>query len=162
MGRREDRRVEASSQTMGLVRRAGRVACALALLSVSGLAACSNPSSTASRPTLDVTMSDFDIKVSRDSVPAGPVVLHVVNDGPSTHEINVDLSRYDPAKLPLQRDGLTADEDAPGLHRINSIEQVNLRQSGDLKLDLKPGRYVLWCNLEGHYLGGMHASFEVQ
>ena len=28
--------------------------------------------------------------------------------------------------------------------------------------DLKPGRYVLWCNLEGHYLGGMHASFEVQ
>ena len=40
---------------------------------------------------IDVTMHDFGIEVSRRSVPAGKVVLHVTNNGPSTHEINVDL-----------------------------------------------------------------------
>jgi uncharacterized cupredoxin-like copper-binding protein len=107
-------------------------------------------------------MRDFGIKVSRHSVRAGLVVLHVTNDGPSTHEINVDLSRYQAGKIPLQRDGLTAAEDARGLHRIDSIEQVNLHRTEDLTLDLKPGRYVLWCNLEGHYLGGMHETFDVR
>ena len=135
----------------------------LALLLAALVAGCStgsSPAATGSR--IDVTMHDFGIKVSRQSVPAGTVVLHVTNDGPSTHEINVDLTRYRAAKIPLQRDGLTAAEDALGLHRIDSIEQVNLHRTQDLTLHLKPGRYVLWCNLEGHYLGGMHETFDVR
>ena len=107
-------------------------------------------------------MHDFGITVSRRSVPAGTVVLHVSNRGPSTHEINVDLTRYEPGKIPLQADGLTANEEAKGLRRVDSIEQVNLHHTGDLTLRLPPGRYVLWCNLEGHYLGGMHESFDVR
>ena len=31
-----------------------------------------------------------------------------------------------------------------------------------LGLGLTPGNYVLYCNLEGHYLGGMHASLAVR
>jgi uncharacterized cupredoxin-like copper-binding protein len=27
---------------------------------------------------------------------------------------------------------------------------------------LAPGHYVLFCNLEGHYLGGMNVSLEVR
>ncbi len=128
---------------------------------LASLAACSGSTSSAAGSRIDVTMHDFGISVSRHSVPAGRVVLHVTNDGPSTHEINVDLTRYEAGKIPLQRDELTADEDAPGIQRVNSIEQVNLHHTGDLPLDLKPGRYVLWCNLEGHYLGGMHQTFDV-
>ena len=135
---------------------------ALALLAIVSAAGCSSHASAAAGPRIDVTMSDFAIKVSRHSVPAGPVVLHVTNDGPSTHEINVDLTRYAGGKIPLEEDGLTAAEDAPGLHRVNSIEQVNLHNTDDLTVDLKPGRYVLWCNLEGHYLGGMHETFDVR
>ena len=134
-----------------------------AVVLLAGLTGCSRDSSSvAADARIDVTMRDFAIKVSRHSVPAGKVLLHVTNDGPSTHEINVDLSRYAAADLPLQTDGLTAAEDAPGLERIDSIEQVNLRHAGDMTLDLKPGRYVLWCNLEGHYLGGMHEAFDVR
>jgi uncharacterized cupredoxin-like copper-binding protein len=33
--------------------------------------------------------------------------------------------------------------------------------SGALTLALTRGRYVLFCNLEGHYLTGMYASIEV-
>lgn len=144
----------------------GRTACsvlALALLLAIGLAGCSTSSSSAATGSrIDVTMHDFGIKVSRHSVPAGTVVLHVTNDGPSTHEINVDRTRYSSGEIPLQRDGLTAAEDAKGLRRIDSIEQVNLHRTADLTVELKPGRYVLWCNLEGHYLGGMHETFNVR
>lgn len=145
-------------------RRAAR--CALgalvSVLAVSGLAGCTGSSSAAPGTRVDVTIGDFHVKVSRRTVPAGTVVLHVTNHGPSTHEINVDLSRYDSADLPIESDGLTAAEDAKGLRRIDSIEQVDLHHSADLTLELKPGHYVLWCNLEGHYLGGMHVSLDVR
>jgi uncharacterized cupredoxin-like copper-binding protein len=145
-----------------LFRRAGLPALVLAVLFLASVAGCSTTSSSATGSRIDVTMHDFGIKVSRHEVPAGRVVLRVKNDGPSTHEINVDLTRYGSGKIPLQRDGLTAAEDAKGIERIDSIEQVNLHDTGDLALDLKPGRYVLWCNLEGHYLGGMHETFDVR
>jgi uncharacterized cupredoxin-like copper-binding protein len=29
-------------------------------------------------------------------------------------------------------------------------------------LNLTPGRYVMYCNLEGHYLGGMYAALTVR
>jgi uncharacterized cupredoxin-like copper-binding protein len=143
--------------------RVARSALALTVLLTGSVAGCSKASSsTATGSRINVTMHDFGIKVSRHSVPAGTVLLHVTNNGPSTHEINVDLTPYRAGKIPLQRDGLTAAEDAPGLHRIDSIEQLNLHRTKDLTLDLKPGRYVLWCNLEGHYLGGMHVTFDVR
>jgi uncharacterized cupredoxin-like copper-binding protein len=30
-----------------------------------------------------------------------------------------------------------------------------------LALSLQPGRYVFFCNMEGHYMGGMHGVLEV-
>jgi uncharacterized cupredoxin-like copper-binding protein len=144
-----------------LGRRAVVSAFALTLLGAS-LVGCSAASPSAHASRIDVTMHDFGIKMSRRSVPAGMVVLHVTNNGPSTHEINVDLTSYQAGKIPLKLDGLTAAEDARGLKRIDSIEQVNLHRTEDLTLDLQPGRYVLWCNLEGHYLGGMHETFDVR
>jgi uncharacterized cupredoxin-like copper-binding protein len=158
--RRED--VVIRFRTMFRRRRAVLSVLALTLLVIGSVSGCSTASPTATGARIDVTMHDFGIKLSRHSVLAGKVVLRVTNDGPSTHEINVDRTRYPTGKLPLQRDGLTAAEDAPGLHRIDSIEQLNLHRTEDLTLDLKPGRYVLWCNLEGHYLGGMHETFDVR
>ena len=31
-----------------------------------------------------------------------------------------------------------------------------------LRLHLAPGRYVLFCNMSGHYLGGMHTELVVE
>lgn len=136
----------------------------IALVLVTAIAAgagCtpSTPKSDGSR--VDVTVKDFAIAVSRHTVPAGTVVLHMTNDGPSTHEVNVDRTHYASAYIPRERDGLTADESAPGLRRIDSIEQLDLHHTDDLTVHLRPGRYVLWCNLEGHYLGGMHETIDV-
>ena len=123
-----------------------------------GLPATAAP---AARASDDVTIRDFSIKASRPNVLSGDVVLHVHNVGPSTHEFNVDRTDLAGDALPLQSDGLTVNEDAPSLHRIDSIEQLDLGSRHDLTVKLKPGHYVLWCNLEGHYLGGMHYSLDV-
>jgi len=74
----------------------------------------------------------------------------------------VDRTDLASGALPLKADGLTVDEESKALHRIDSIEQLNLGNTGDLSLNLKPGHYVLYCNLEGHYLGGMHVGFDVR
>ena len=31
-----------------------------------------------------------------------------------------------------------------------------------LKLHLAPGRYILFCNMEGHYMAGMHTELVVR
>ena len=109
----------------------------------------------------DVTLHDFGIKAKRTTVEAGQVVLHIHNAGPSTHEINVDRTSDAAPDLPLKADGLTVSEDDASLQRIDSIEELNLGATQDLTLHLKPGHYVLYCNLEGHYLGGMHMALNV-
>src|SRR5581483_8734697 len=127
-------------------------------------ALCAGPSAlAASAPVdrIDVTMHDFKLKLSRPAVPAGRVVIHVHNRSPSTHEINLDRTDLPSGALPLKHDGLTVDEESVALHRIDSIEQLNIGESADLNVRLRPGHYVLYCNLEGHYLGGMHAAFDV-
>ncbi len=108
-----------------------------------------------------VTLEDFSVKASQATVRAGTVVLHIHNAGPSTHEINVDRTNDAASELPLKADGLTVDEDDPSLRRIDSIEELDLGTTGDLTLRLQPGHYVFYCNLEGHYLGGMHAALNV-
>ena len=62
-------------------------------------------------------------------------------------------------ELPIAADGLSVDEDrvAP----VGELTEVPTDASASLTVPLAPGRYVLFCNLEGHYLTGMHASIEV-
>ena len=60
-----------------------------ALLVVGPTTPSARAASDDARP-VDVTLHDFGIKAGRATVPAGEVVLHVHNAGPSTHEINVD------------------------------------------------------------------------
>ena len=39
---------------------------------------------------------------------------------------------------------------------------IDLWHTDTLVLRLPPGHYVVFCNLEGHYLGGMHTLLEVR
>jgi hypothetical protein len=44
---------------------------------------------------------------------------------------------------------------------VGEISEVDTLTTQDLVLHLAPGRYIFYCNLEGHYLGGMHGVLEV-
>jgi uncharacterized cupredoxin-like copper-binding protein len=82
----------------------------------------------------------------------------VTNRGPDAHELIV--VRVQGTRLPLRRDGLTVDEDALESKVAGLLEPAEAT-TRTLDLHLKPGRYVLFCNMAGHYLSGMHATLVV-
>jgi uncharacterized cupredoxin-like copper-binding protein len=111
---------------------------------------------------MNVLLEDFKVREDAAVVPAGTVRFRIVNQGPTTHELNVIRTARAPDKLPLQRDGLTVNEDAPGLDHLDEAEGLDIGDRRTLVLQLAAGNYVLYCNIEGHYLGGMHAAFTVR
>ncbi len=111
--------------------------------------------------TVSVTLKDFRITASSPTVAAGGVQFRIHNNGPSTHEFVVVKTDYPDEGLPLASDGLTIDEKAPGVKDVGELDEVPLGASRTLVLQLRPGSYVLFCNLEGHYLGGMALSLKV-
>jgi len=54
---------------------------------------------------------------------------------------------------------LSVDEDA--VQSVGEISEVAAGENNTLSGHLTPGHYVVFCNLEGHYLGGMRAGIEV-
>jgi uncharacterized cupredoxin-like copper-binding protein len=130
---------------------------ALGLLS----SACSNsaPTRPPSAHSVKATLRDFRIATSTATVPSGTVVFLVHNDAPVTHEFVLVRTDFPATSLPLGVDGLSVDEDA-----VQSVEELSEVAAGEittLSAHLTPGHYVVFCNLEGHYLGGMRAGIEV-
>ena len=108
---------------------------------------------------VNVRVRDFAIKAPK-RIAAGELVLHVANAGPDMHELL--LARANGRKLPLRRDNLTVDEIRLEPRTIGALEDVQPDTSRAWKLQLPPGRYVLFCNMSGHYLGGMHRELIVR
>jgi uncharacterized cupredoxin-like copper-binding protein len=132
----------------------GGSACGLALASTSGRAAA-----TSSRPTVKITERDFSISAPKH-VRAGDVMFTVTNAGPDTHELIVVRSNGRP--LPLRTDGLTIDETRVERRTVGALDGAGPHTTRTLHVHLAPGRYVLLCNMAGHFLGGMHRQLVVR
>jgi uncharacterized cupredoxin-like copper-binding protein len=109
--------------------------------------------------TARITESDFRIKAP-PRLDAGPTVFRVVNRGPDDHELIV--VRAQTRRLPLRDDGLTVDEDALESVKVGTLEPGEPHAVRLLHLKLTPGTYELFCNMAGHFFGGMHAKLVVQ
>ncbi len=104
---------------------------------------------------VQVRERDFHIRAP-GALHAGKVALDVDNAGPVDHELIVVRAS---GALPRRSDGLTVDEDALESRTVGVLEAgLGERQ---LTVDLRPGRYEMFCNMQGHYLAGMHRSFRV-
>jgi uncharacterized cupredoxin-like copper-binding protein len=132
--------------------------CAVALAFLAG---CSSGSShkAAGAPSVRIQERDFRITVKPARVRAGTVRLVLHNKGPDTHELLIVRSAS--ADLPLRTDGLTINEAAVDKATMGVIEGKEPGTTEELALHLKPGRYELFCNMAGHYLGGMRAQLVV-
>jgi uncharacterized cupredoxin-like copper-binding protein len=111
---------------------------------------------------VNVLLEDFEVRPDAAVLPAGTVNFRIRNQGPTTHEFIVVRTDRAPDKLPLQRDGLTVNEEGPGVELVDEVDGLDIDDRQALVLDLTPGHYVMYCNLEGHYLGGMHAALTVR
>jgi hypothetical protein len=109
----------------------------------------------ASARGVQVRERDFRIRAPR-ALHEGKVAFDVDNAGPVDHELIVVRAS---GALPRRSDGLTIDEDSLESRTVGVLEPgLGERQ---LTVDLRPGRYEMFCNMQGHYLAGMHRSFRV-
>ena len=117
------------------------------------LGGCGSASThTGGQPTARVTERDFRISLPKRLSP-GEQVLAVHNKGPARHELIV--VRVKDGELPMRRDGVTVDEEAVKHREAGALEPGTPGATRELRVDLRPGRYVFFCNMSGHYLGGM-------
>jgi uncharacterized cupredoxin-like copper-binding protein len=116
---------------------------------------------TPSGTPVNVLLQDFKVRMDAAVVPAGTVSFRLLGQGPTTHEFIVVRTDLSPDKLPLQPDGLTVNEEALGVELVDEADGLDIDDRQTLDLRLAPGHYVMYCNLEGHYLGGMYAALTV-
>jgi hypothetical protein len=110
---------------------------------------------------VNVLLEDFKVREDAAVVPIGTVSFRIRNQGPTSHELIVVRTDRAPDKLPLQRDGLTVDEEGPGVKLVDDVGGLDIDDRETLVVDLAAGHYVMYCNFEGHYLGGMYAALTV-
>jgi uncharacterized cupredoxin-like copper-binding protein len=138
----------------------------VALVAAVALSSCgqSSAGAGAARGTLlRVSEQNFHIGASAATVRAGTVTLRVHNAGPDRHELIVlPLHRGEAiGRLPLRRDGFTVDEELLQNQEPGSITPQQPGHTEDVTVNLAPGRYVLFCNMEGHYMAGMQTELVV-
>lgn len=125
-------------------------------LAVSGCGGTSKRGSAGGgKNVVPVVERDFQINAP-SRVAAGVVTFTVSNHGPDRHELIV--VRLSGKPLPLRGDGITIDEEKLGKAEIGSLEPGPTGSVRELRLDLPPGRYRVFCNMYGHYMSGMSAD----
>jgi uncharacterized cupredoxin-like copper-binding protein len=111
-----------------------------------------------SASAIGVSERDFHISAP-DQVSAGEVVFTVHNHGPDRHELIIASAN---SSLPLRTDGLTINEEVLEKREVGELEPGAPGSVRTLRLHLRPGRYVMFCNMAGHFLGGMHHELVVR
>jgi uncharacterized cupredoxin-like copper-binding protein len=128
-------------------------------LPAAGSSSGAAPTGSRGSNTFRVTERDFHISAPK-RVARGDLTLTIRNNGPDQHELII--VRTDRARLPLRSDGLTVNEETLQKWTIETLVPSPAGDVHRLHLHLAPGRYVLFCNMAGHYLGGMHTTLVVR
>jgi len=132
------------------------VLASFALLACSGCGSAGHQAD-AHVAVLRITERDFRISAPRH-VRSGDLLLSVHNRGPDAHELIVVREG---SRLPLRRDGSTVSEEKLEPVIVGALEPGHPGSTRKLRLHLAPGHYQLFCNMSGHYLGGMHRKLVV-
>lgn len=126
--------------------------------SASDSAASGGATQSSSEPvsTIDAALDEWSITTNSQTAKSGKVTLKATNDGQAPHEVVV-LKTDQPADSLKVTDGRVSEQDSVG-----EVSELAAGESGSKTLDLKPGKYVLVCNISGHYPQGMYTSLTVK
>jgi uncharacterized cupredoxin-like copper-binding protein len=111
---------------------------------------------------LTIKMGDYFFAPANGSAKAGKTAIEAPNEGTVEHELVVFKTNKNPASLPTESNGDVdeekLDEEAEEAGEVADVEAGETK-SGNF--NLTPGRYVIFCNLPGHYAQGMYGSLTV-
>ena len=150
----------------------GTVRKVLALIAIGSLLGACSGQAGSTGTTVTASLKEWEIKLSSTDVKAGNITLNFTNNGDKEHEFLVRKTDLAPDKLPLVTSGEDqgrVDEESSELTEAGNPSEIAVIPPGttglSLRLNLKPGHYVVFCNLHVedlfHYTKGMHAEFTV-
>jgi uncharacterized cupredoxin-like copper-binding protein len=134
------------------------VATAASLTAAGALAGVALAGPAASGTTVKVTLgkpSELKMQAAPAAVKAGPVTFVVTNKGKAPHEMVVVPLAKGETKVAM-KNGRAVEKGALG-----EAPEMGGGKTKTITLNLKKGKYVLLCNVPGHYAGGMFTSFNV-
>lgn len=106
-------------------------------------------------------MAPMGIRASSQTISAGEVTFEVTNlSKQMVHEMVISPVKDTKTPLPYDKEGNKVNEDAAG--HLGEVAELAPGKKGALKLTLKPGSYILYCNVPGHYALGMWTLLTVK
>ena len=111
---------------------------------------------------LTIKMGDYFFAPANGSAKAGKTVIEAPNEGTVEHELVVFKTNMDPAKLPTEAGGGVDEEKLDEVaEEAGEVADVEAGETKSGNFQLTPGKYVIFCNLPGHYAQGMYGSLTV-
>lgn len=146
-----------------------RMLAAAAIIALFAFVACGDEEGEDS--TIDVSIGEWFINLSVDTVPPGDVTFDFDNEGPDyDHGLIIIRTDQEPDKLLTNDDG-TVDLEAPGVNKVGNtvVIEADEHASGSFSLD-DEGSYVIISNekrkIDGvdtaDYSQGMYAALTVE
>ena len=110
---------------------------------------------------MDMSKAPMGIKIQPAVVPQGKVVFKVTNNSKTViHEMLLAPIANANAALPYIDKENRADEE--NTHDLGEVSELDPGKSGELTVDMKPGAYILFCNVPGHLGAGMWTTIIVK
>jgi len=111
-------------------------------------------------PGKDLSSASMGIAVSQDTVKAGETTFEVLNSSEDAiHEMIIVRLKDLTQVFPYNANDSRVEEDR--LETLGEVSELDPGARGALRLDLKPGSYLLFCNIPGHFMAGMWTIFTV-
>jgi len=112
--------------------------------------------------SLTIKMGDFYFAPKNATAQAGKTTIEAPNEGSVEHELVLFKSNMNPAKLPTDANGDVDEEKLDEVaEEAGEVPDVEAGDSKSGEFNLKPGKYVMFCNLPGHYAQGMYGTLTV-
>jgi len=141
----------------------------LALIAIGGLlVSCSTSGGSPAKGPVSATLKEWEIKLSATTLASGAITFNITNNGDKEHEFVIRKTDLKSDSLIKNSDGEVSEDD-PSLTPVGDPSEVAEIKSGSsdrtITVTLKPGHYVIFCNLHVedllHYQKGMHTDFTV-
>ena len=108
----------------------------------------------------NMAMAMLGVKADVKTVHAGTVTFKVTNASKDIiHEMILSPVAADGAALPYSSADYKVIEDAAG--HLGEVSEMDPGKTGTLTIDLKPGKYILYCNIPAHFMNGMWTEITV-
>ena len=119
--------------------------------------------SGSSGDTLQIQMDDDFFTPKEASAKAGSVTISAPNKGQLVHELVLAKMNVDPSKLPTTSDGGVDEAKLETLGKVaGEIADVAPGDTKQGTFKLTTGKYVMFCNIPGHYAQGMYGTVNVK